>query len=867
MTDGHIDRLTAALAGRYRIERELGQGGMATVYLAQDLRLDRPVALKVLRPNLAAVMGADRFLSEIRTTANLQHPHILPLFDSGEADGFLFYVMPYVEGESLRELFDRKEMLGVDESIRITRAVAGALQAAHDRGVIHRDIKPENILISQGEPLVADFGIAIAVDEAGGDRLTHTGLIVGTPAYMSPEQATGDKVDHRSDIYSLACVMYEALIGDVPHGGPTAHVIMARRASEPPPSARIVRDTIPEHVEEALMGALATLPADRIDRAEDFAKAISGEVRYTRPRAPVPGQRSRLGTIALVGSVAMVAIAGSYLGFGRGGPDSEVPPVTYRQVTAQPGVEDLPSITPDGEWVVYAGRGPESRDIFLQRVDGRREINLTEDSPEDDYAPSFSADGERIAFRSERDGGGLFVMDRTGEAARRINRSGFNPSWSPDGRHVVYATEHVELLPLNWDGISELWTVDMESGEELQILDGDAVQPTWSPDGEWIAFTARMTGETRMDIWVIPAGGGNPTPITEDVPADWSPAWSPDGRFIYFSSDRGGSMNMWRVAVDIAAGGPAGPPQPMTTPAAFAAHPSVSEDGQRVAFASSQMTQNVYRADFDPVSATVGEVRAITSGSRQWSSPDPSPDGSRVVFYSRDLPEGDLYVANMGGGGLRQITADSALDRMPRWSPRGDRISYFSNRSGTLQTWTISPDGSGEEMFASSAPTSWSVWSYTGDRLLLNLVFGTDSPGERVYAADDPGRGMPLLAPPDDFIPDFAGNDWSSDGRWIAGNVGVQDSGIILYDFETERFERLTEFGHWPVFLPDGRRVLFVSGGEAFYVVDRETREVREVYRESSWDVVGPPRMTRDGRALVFTRRVTEADIWLADMR
>ena len=241
-----LDRLTAALADRYVIEREIGAGGMATVYLAEDLKHDRKVAIKVLRPELGAVLGSERFLSEIKVTANLQHPHILPLFDSGEAGGFLYYVMPHVEGESLRSLLDRKKQLGLDQALEITKFVALALGYAHRHGVIHRDIKPENILLYEGEPLVADFGIALAVSAAGGARLTETGLSLGTPEYMSPEQAMGDRqLEPASDIYSLGCVLYEMLAGDPPHIGSTAQAITAKILTEEPTRITTLRGTVP----------------------------------------------------------------------------------------------------------------------------------------------------------------------------------------------------------------------------------------------------------------------------------------------------------------------------------------------------------------------------------------------------------------------------------------------------------------------------------------------------------------------------------------------------------------------------------------------------------------------------------------------
>jgi serine/threonine-protein kinase len=261
-------RLQAALADRYRLDRELGAGGMATVYLAHDVRHGRPVALKLLRPELAAVIGAERFLAEIRTTANLQHPHILPLFDSGEADGFLFYVMPFVEGESLRDRLNREKQLPVGEAVRVAVEVASALDYAHRHGVIHRDIKPENILLHDGQALVADFGIALAASKAGSTRMTETGMSLGTPHYMSPEQAMGEReIGPRSDVYALGAVTYEMLAGDPPFLGSTAQAIVAKVITEKPPPLTAARDTVPPAVAAAVHQALAKLPADRFASA------------------------------------------------------------------------------------------------------------------------------------------------------------------------------------------------------------------------------------------------------------------------------------------------------------------------------------------------------------------------------------------------------------------------------------------------------------------------------------------------------------------------------------------------------------------------------------------------------------------------
>src|SRR6185295_6328426 len=317
-------QLAAALAGRYTVDREIGRGGMATVYLARDVRHNRKVALKLLKPELGAVLGVERFLAEIQVTANLQHPNLLPLFDSGEAGGLLFYVMPFVEGESLRHRLDREKQLPVDEAVRIAVAVANALDYAHQRGVIHRDLKPENILLQHGQPVVADFGIALAVSNAGGARVTQTGLSLGTPQYMSPEQATGDRaIDGRTDIYSLAAVLYEMLAGEPPHSGTSAQAIIAKLMTSEPQPVRTLRPSVPPNVAMAVEQALSKLPADRFGSAKAFADALS-DVRFTTTvhsvSAATKTSRRRRGIELTLGAIAAVSIVAAAWAWRRPAP-------------------------------------------------------------------------------------------------------------------------------------------------------------------------------------------------------------------------------------------------------------------------------------------------------------------------------------------------------------------------------------------------------------------------------------------------------------------------------------------------------------------------------------------------------------------
>ena len=408
MSEDPVRRLNAALEGRYRIERELGEGGMATVYLADDLKHERKVALKVLKPELAAVVGAERFLAEIKTTANLQHPHILPLFDSGQVDSFLFYVMPYVEGESLRERLDREKQLPVDEAVRIASNVAEALDYAHEQGVIHRDIKPANILLQAGKPVISDFGIALAVGVAGGGRLTETGLSVGTPHYMSPEQATGDlSVGPSTDIYALGCVLYEMLVGQPPHTGTNAQAVLAKVLTAEPEPVHRYRRSAPRHVSDAVRKASERLPADRFASAQDFRDALSDPAfRWdTRGGGAEHQPRALSRTLSMAGwAVAVVSLA-LWLMLPRTGTGDLPLQQSIHSTISLPesaplatGYERRIAISPDGSTLVYVAQLTATTQLYRRRLvePGVEPISGTEGAND----VFFSPDGAWIGFRS-----------------------------------------------------------------------------------------------------------------------------------------------------------------------------------------------------------------------------------------------------------------------------------------------------------------------------------------------------------------------------------------------------------------------------------------------------------------------------------
>jgi serine/threonine-protein kinase len=490
LSDDVLDRLTAALADRYGIERELGRGGMATVYLAHDLKHDRKVAVKVLHPELAAVLGAERFLNEIKVTANLQHPHILPLHDSGEAEGFVYYVMPYVEGESLRDKLEREKELSIDETIEITKAVASALDYAHRQEVIHRDIKPENILLHDGQPVVADFGIALAVSAAGGSRLTETGLSLGTPQYMSPEQAMGDRVlDGRSDVYSLGCVVYEMLVGEPPYTGPTAQAVIAKIVTDRPRPVRELRDTVPASAEAAVYTALAKLPADRFDSAGAFASGLADEAtlpvtaRALRASRRSADRRARLVILAGWGAAALVALVAWMIW----PPASTGPEITITTIPPPPGHEFVGlaslALAPDGSRLAFAATSSDgSQQLWLRELDELNAVPLP--NTEDGNWPFWSPDGQTLGFFAN---GRLWKLDLETGTPRDLCAVpvGGGGAWSTSG-DIVYSSG------------GNLWRASPAGGDCTSLYtDTSSLDflPTFLPDGNHFLFT-RMTSST-----------------------------------------------------------------------------------------------------------------------------------------------------------------------------------------------------------------------------------------------------------------------------------------------------------------------------------------------------------------------------------
>jgi tRNA A-37 threonylcarbamoyl transferase component Bud32 len=745
------ERLTSVLADRYRIEQEIGQGGMATVYLAQDLRHDRKVAVKVLKPELAAVLGADRFVQEIKTTAGLQHPHILPLFDSGQAGGFLYYVMPYIEGETLRDKLNRETQLGIDEAVKITTEVADALDYAHRQGVIHRDIKPENILLHDGRPMVADFGIALAVSAAAGGRMTETGLSLGTPHYMSPEQATAEKdLTHRSDIYSLAVVLYEMLTGDPPHVGSSAQQIIMKIVTEEAAPVTRMRKAVPPNVAAAVAKALEKLPADRFDSAKAFAEALTNPVFATATSpgtaaARAPGRPwwrdPRILATAAVG-IALGAVLASLLArserasgpleYDVGLPDS---------AGMVPASQDVGfAVSPAGDYVVYeTARQGRSELWYRSLLDATvRRIAGTDDGSQ----PAISPDGNRIAFLRQTDGGWTVeVIPVEGGTATAIGRGvGFlrRLQWPNEGR----------ILAFDSGGYVARW-MDPERGPVSSVPIRYCESQALIPGGDGLLCGG---GGVKWGYRVAIGDTASERPLwlAEDSSRVFGSSFRVvEGRYLTWASIGG---DLLAAPVDLETGrvGRA------VRTASGLGLANFTGTASYVIAASGTLVyaQGDNRSVGHLVHVTEAGIDTLPVGREAFLTYEYSPDGGRLAAVVEGLEGMELRIYDLSSGRYQTWIRGPAITH-PVWSPDGDRLAFGDSDS----IFVGSPDRPGAPEFLVYHPRFEAMQWMPDDRLFgvrwepnAALVLRLD---RRPVSFDSLFSDTGFLFP-------------SADGRWIA---------------------------------------------------------------------------------------------------
>ncbi len=809
-----IEALRLSLADRYRLDRELGAGGMATVHLAHDLKHDRDVAIKVLRPELAAVIGAERFLSEIKTTANLQHPHILPLFDSGSAEGQLYYVMPYVDGETLRDRLNRETQLPVAIAVRLATEIAGALDYAHKRGVVHRDIKPENILLQHGGALVADFGIAIAVQQAGSERMTQTGMSLGTPQYMSPEQAMGERqIDARADIYALAAVTYEMLVGEPPFTGPSVQAIVAKVMSEAPRDLVAQRKTVPEHVAATIAQALEKLPADRFASAAEFAAALDGRFATTRETASSrsPRRDYRWRSIALgAAGIAVAAItvaAWSFLALNDGsrnsgeriefsftavtprassqlaisqdgrkvgimGTDSAGKPHVYVReigssvVTPVSGTEGRLegfAFSPDGSWVVVVANNSV---VKIPTAGGPATVLATDARSGVDWG----TDGTILFTKNQ---GGLWRMSADGGAQKQLTRldtarrefSHWFPQSLPGGEAAIFNNFTTPIAQ------SRIEAVEFASGKRSILVEG-AFAPRYV-DGYLLFLRENALFGVRFDARALKVIG-TPVPIAEDVQSNFTTGYSG------YTVSASGTLALmrassWRVPRRLVWVDRAGAEQEVLPGQEEWAEPRLSPDGRWIALTKEGVINQLWLFDVPRKALTQLTHTAGVSFGAVWM-----PD-SKSLLHSVETPVYDLQRLPIDGTAPQMLHATPFDKYVSAVSADGKTVLYSESSVGAEKLWMLPIGGGKPTAIETRESTQLSAdMSPDGRWLVYEELQGT-SPAEVFVRAVDGTGGRHQVS-----------NGGGTQPRWTKGGREIvyrRGEAVLSVSFEPTKGE------------------------------------------------------------------------------
>jgi serine/threonine-protein kinase len=810
-------RLTTALADRYRIERELGQGGMATVYLAHDLRHDRPVAIKVLHPELGAALGSERFLSEIKTTAKLQHPHILPLLDSGEAEGLLFYVMPYVSGETLRARLERETQLPIADAVRIARETADALSAAHALGIVHRDIKPENILLQGGHALVADFGIALAVQSAGGQRMTQTGLSLGTPQYMSPEQAMGEKtVDARADVYALGAVTYEMLTGEPPFTGTTVQAIVAKLMTDPARPLTQLRKSVPLHVEAAVLAALEKVPADRIASATAFGQAL-GDPGFATGRTTViahprgrPASASRRWLPVAVGLNVLLAVAAGWLWLRPSPPaapsrhlvhlwQAQLPdPLTPGAIL----VAVRAAISPDGSSIVYVDSITTGHTLMLKSRDSAEATAIA--GTDAAVAPFFSPDGKWVGYltRDGRlrkvpvNGGGSITL------AEGLSSDYYSAAWLDDGT-IVYTDRSG----------SSVYRVSADGGDPTPLklpraLQG-AVASAWPIPGSRGFLYTGCLGNCALGaaVYVHDLARDTSRLLVPRAAGAWL---APSGHLLYTSLD-GGLYAAGFDAKSLTLRGGAVPVLDGVAPMSF----TMSRTGAalyELSSAGNAAAELVWVA-------RDGRAEPFDSTWRgRFEYPGIAPDGKTVAVSVRDRTT-ELWIRRPDGT-RQKVNGPGNANWRPSWMPDGKSLAFVAAGTGpsgeqAATAYLVRVEGGGKPELLQGY--TYGVWeaelSRDGQWLAIRSDDGTEGNSNvRARRVRDTAL-IDLMVDPENTLQLAL----SPDGRWLAysSNESGGDFEIYVASFPdmASKHQVSTGGGNEARWAPNGRELFFKSGG------------------------------------------------------
>jgi eukaryotic-like serine/threonine-protein kinase len=824
---GPAARLSAALADRYTIERELGQGGMATVYLAQDLKHDRQVAIKVLKPELAAVLGAERFVQEIKTTAALSHPHILPLFDSGSADGQLYYVMPYIEGETVRERLNRETQFGTDEAVKITTEVADALDYAHRHGVIHRDIKPENILLHDGRPMVMDFGIALAVSAAAGGRMTETGLSLGTPHYMSPEQATADKeITGRSDIYSLASVLYEMLTGNPPHVGSSAQQVIMKIVAEEAQPVTKFRKNVPPNVAAAIAEALEKLPADRFATAKEFVDALEnpafrhGTLESAGSGAVMAGAgagwKSRATLFPTI--VAMLLLIAALWGWFR--PVAAPRPVSRQAIDLGPTLPGMigqgAAIAPDGSAIVYTDT-VGGRKLWIKergQVDPRPLADLAQLAGGLAPGPAFSPDGRWIIYSD----GGFMRVARDGGAPTVVSdsASAMGGAWLDNGT-IVFVHRNADVLFRTEAGGGP--TVRLKTDSLAGLI--NRIAPVPGANAVLLNLIGGPDGGTEV---AVDLATGAVHPLIRGATGAWI---VPGGDLVYARLDGG----LYAAPFDRGKLALAGPSVSLLSGVQTVGALSdavLGRDGTLLYVRGSATGATFAVAELVSVPRDGSAPVRLDSA---WNAPVAvsgglalSPDGSKLALSVTDSATGrqDLVVVHLPNGPATRLPYQGLLNIRPSWSVDSRKILYIV--ANPAQLWERDADGSGRAIQVAvpeKRPIFDALWSPDGKWIVYRTDDAVAGNGD-ILAARTSGDSAPVPLAATDA--DETGPALSPDGRWLAYTSSTTGRFEIYVrpfpDAQNGLTQVSSDGGTEPQWAHDGKSLFYRNGAGEMIAVD-----------------------------------------------
>lgn len=867
-------RLVGRELGRYLILAPLGAGGMGEVYEAEDIKLGRKLALKLLPPHFSDdAERKRRFEREARAASALNHPNIITIYGLETADGHDFIVSELIEGKTLRKLIT-EGVLDQADAVAIALQIAEALDAAHSVGVVHRDIKPANVMIRpDGLVKVLDFGLAkLDPKNDSGDfsqtrDLTGDGRVMGTVNYMSPEQALGQSLDGRSDLFSLGVCLYEMLAGEPPFAGTTDAAVYDAILNKNPPSVADLNRDISPRLGRIVARALEKKPDDRFATAAVMRDELRSVGEPIGVFASVAEKAGKFARPALFAAGLLVIVAAVWGAFSVWRPFQAVAfnpgAVAYRQMTNRDGAEYSPSLSPDGSFLIYASKENRNWDIFQRRLESDEFVNLTIDSQADDLQPAYSPDGSKIAFRSERDGGGIFVMNADGSEVRRVSDAGYFPAWSPDGSELVVSS-HNFSEPLDRSGQSRLSVIEIAGGNRREIpASADSIQASWSPNGHRIAYWTTGDGGARDVMTVSADGKGDVVNVTDDAAVDWNPVWSLDGKYLYFVSNRSGTMNLWRIAIDEESGRLLGEPELVATPTTYFQNLAFSRDGKTFAFAQANFTSNIERFDYDSKTETLSAAPvALTKGSKFVRNPSYSPDGSMIAFDAVTNKQEDIFVMASDGTNVRQLTNDIHKDRAPTWTPDGKSLVFYSSRTGKYKAWKINLDGTElTQLTFGEANELFAFMSPDGKFLLSN----SDRSYPSLYRADQASAQESA-----EKLPDLFGDgtwvmaeSWSPDSTKLAAMRISNDpkiAGIVVFDVYSRKYEILTDFGADAFWLGDNRRLIFADL-DKLYLLDSETKRTKHLTTiDGKVQLIA---ISPDNRAVSISVQRMESDIWV----